>query len=186
MLDVSDPTCMKTCYSFHVQNLLYGNNFASNLLKDGTMLLFCHGDGLIYTNPEAGDDSFHVIKYTRKIGFCGYCAGEGIETDGERIFYVNKGLYSLLSVTHNDPTDIDTIPNCKDDKPFRGLLSIQNDLMITSQRSKGLIYAVDASDIQHPQVIATLSTNASPGKALFIEDRILIPGGRSGLLEMTL
>lgn len=60
MLDVSDPAKAHEIYAYHGRmGPLYGNNFATNKMDDGTMLLFWHRDGLLYTNPDQGDMEFH-------------------------------------------------------------------------------------------------------------------------------
>ena len=50
----------------------------------------------------------------------------------------------------------------------------------------GLLYAIDISSTQKPRVTTAISTNTSPAKAIFVGERILMPGGRSGLLELIL
>ena len=185
MLDVSDPDRITELYSCAMKKgPLYGNNFASEALDDGTMLLFCHRDGLIFSAPDNGDTAFHVIEYIPEKGFCSYCAGEGIETDGKRIFYTYGGGLVPLSLTHTDPTAIDTLPRFSAEKKFTGLLTMRGDRLVCAKRYSGEITVLDISDIEHPRILTHLQTNASPGKAIFSDERILLPGGRSGLLEV--
>ena len=184
VLDVSDPNSVKLCYSHRVRSLLYGNNFAS-VAADGKMLLFCHRDGLIFTDPDKRDFAFHVIKYTKSTGFCSFCAGEGIETDRDRIFYTHNGGLALLSTDHADTTDINTLPLLRAEEHFKGLLTIKNGRILATNRCKGSITLLEEKSSAQLHICARLQCNASPGKAIFTEDRILIPGGRSGLLELT-
>ncbi len=99
MYDVENPQAVRELYVCLPKiGLLYGNNFASNCMDDGTMLAFWHARGMIYSNPDKGDKQFFEVNYTSKRGrFC-YASGEGAETDGERIFYVRSGKYHLLSI----------------------------------------------------------------------------------------
>ena len=187
LLDVSDPMCITEKYTYRTKKgLLYGDNFASNTLADGTMLLFCHRDGLIFTNPDRGDDCFHVIEYVKRSGFCGYCSGDGIEADKDRIFYTQKGGYVLLSVEDTDKTSVEDLPFYAAEQKFRGLLTPCGDLLVATNRPGGQVSVLDISDPMAPRLLAKISTCASPGKAVFLQERILIPGGRSGLLELTL
>lgn len=185
MLSVSDPASIGEIYRHSVTNgPLYGNNLASTTLDDGTMILFWHKNGLCYTNPEQGDDRFHFVSYAKKRGFCGYCNGEGIESDGKRIFYSHKGAYSLLDVNDPDGTFLEDKPQGTVCPSFRGLLSLQGNRMVATQRSTGEIRALDIANAESPTVLSHVKTNASPAKAIFCGNRILIPGGRSGLLEL--
>lgn len=183
MYDVKNPADIKELYSYKTK-ILYGNNFAAQSLEDGTMVLFCHRQGLIYSNPEQGDDRFFNIEYVRKIGVCGYGAGEGIATDGKRILYTLDGGYVLLSKEHSDPFLIDTLPCHRAQNPFLGLLTLSGDRMVAVNRAVGKVYVLDVKELSSPRLIAELSTTASPYNALFLGDRILLPGGRSGLISL--
>lgn len=183
MYDVSDASKINVLYEYRVRKgQLYGNNFADHFLKDGTMLLFCHRAGLIFTNPDAGDREFHCIEYLRKNNFCGYCAGDGIETDGENIFYTLDGGYVLLSVQHEDRFLIDDLPVYCGGSGFKGLISIENGTFIASDRPSGLLYVLDVSDINFPHVTSEIKVTSSPAKAYITARHVLIPGGRDGLL----
>ena len=186
MFDVSDHANFKELYSRkeHI-GCLYGNNFATNKLKDGTMLMFWHRDGLFYTNPDKGDMEFHNIYYPKRKGGCGYCAGHGIETDGERIIYTDANGYVFLPI-ENVPEFLEDVPHYNVEKKFRGLLTLGNGLMIAANRATGVITVLDVTELTKPQIVATLTTNASPSKAIFVGERILLPGGRGGLLELTI
>ena len=187
MLDISEPDHIRTLYSYRTEKgPLYGNNFAVNKEADGTMLLFCHRDGLIFSNPDRGDRQFHTVEYIKKKGFCGYCAGEGIETDGTRIFYTLGGGYVLLSHDHPNPSLIDSLPVYRAEHRFKGLLTVRGERMIAAQRSTGMIWILNIRDPDKPTIEARLTTNASPSKAILAGDRILLPGGRGGLLEVTM
>ena len=185
MFDVSDQANVKELYSRkeHV-GCLYGNNFATNQLKDGTMLMFWHRDGLFYTNPDKGDMEFHNIYYPKRQGGCSYCAGHGIETDGEHIIYTDGGGYVFLPI-ESVPEFLEDVPHYNAEKKFRGLLTLGNDLMIAANRAAGVITVLNVTELTKPRIVATLTTNASPSKAIFVEERILLPGGRGGLLELT-
>ena len=186
MLDVSDTANIKELYRRTTKKgPLYGNNFAANKLNDGTMLLFCHRDGLIYTNPDHGDMEFHSIEYKRRRGFCGYCAGEGIETDGEQILYTADHGYTFLPMKEI-PEFFEDIPHCQVEKGFRGLLTLKDGVMIVANRAQGVITILDVINLAQPRILAKLTTNASPSKAIFVDDRIFLPGGRGGLLELNL
>ena len=55
MLDISDKFNIKEIFSRKAkQGPLYGENFVSKNLSDGTMLMFWHRDGVIYSNPDNG------------------------------------------------------------------------------------------------------------------------------------
>lgn len=183
MYDIQDPADAKALYSIHTK-ILYGNNFARTLLEDGTMVAFCHRDGLFYSNPEQGDDRFFNIEYVRKIGVCGYGAGEGIATDGKRILYTLDGGYVYLSKEHAAPFLIDTLPCHRAQNRFLGLLTLSGDRMVAVNRAVGNVYVLDIKEPTSPRLIAELSTTASPYNALFLGDRILLPGGRSGLISL--
>ncbi|MBQ8758968.1 MAG: hypothetical protein IJZ20_04665 [Clostridia bacterium] len=186
MLNVSDIGNIKELYGYKTRHPLYGNNLAENCLSDGTMVLFCHRTGLVFTNPDCGDREFHTVEYTAKVNFCGYCAGHGIETDGEHIFYTRDGGLAVISHKDADKTPIESVPFHKDEKAFNGLLTICNGILAASSRFDGKIYIVDLKDIEAPKIIAKLATNASPSKAVFTDKRMLVPCGRMGLVELKL
>ena len=183
MYDIQDPAGPKDLYSIHTK-ILYGNNLARTLLADGTMVLFCHRDGLIYSNPEQGDDRFFKIEYTRTNGICAYNASQGITTDGKQILYTFGGGYVFLSKEHPNPFLIDTLSCHRAQSDFSGLLTMHDDRMVAVDRAAGKIYLLDIKDLHTPRIVAELFTTASPYNALFSGNRILISGGRSGLLSL--
>jgi hypothetical protein len=65
-----------------------------------------------------------------------------------------------------------------------GLLTVRDNIMIASIRPEGIVYAVDISSLNAPNVLAKLKTSASPSKALICNEGIFIPGGRNGLLSL--
>ena len=69
---------------------------------------------------------------------------------------------------------------------FTGLLTKNDRFLIATHRPAGRVWVADLSDPQAPRRLAKLDTNASPGKAVFDGDRILIPSGRLGLLRLEL
>ena len=183
MYDISDLSSPKQLYTYTVaQGIFYGHNFTSRNLEDGTMIAFCHGDGLITTNPDHGDFAFHIVKYTPRSRY----TEEGIETDGKDILYTNSGGYVCISPKHENLTSLTDLPHALVAKGFTGLLTMNDRLLIATHRPAGRIWAADISNPQAPRLWARLDTNASPGKAVFDGDRILIPSGRLGLLRLEL
>ncbi len=185
MYDVRNPAQVRELYAYKVPvGVLYGNNFASGKLADGTMIAFCHHEGMLTTNPENGDTAFHLTEYKRKIGVCGYCGSHGIETDGTNIFYTSTGGYSLLSTTDESPCLLESKISYTASDKFRGLLTLHGDKMIACDRANGIVSALDISDIENPVLLAKLSINASPSKALWTDAGIYIPGGHAGVLKL--
>ena len=88
-----------------------------------------------------------------------------------------------MDVDDPDGTLLEDKPHGAVCPTFRGLLSLQRDRMVATQRSTGEIRVLDITDAESPTVLSYVKTNASPAKAIFCGNRILIPGGRSGLLE---
>lgn len=163
---------------------LYGGNFASHTLRDGTMLMFWHRDGLVYTNPSAGDKEFHCLFFGKHNGFMGLGPENGCDTDGEHIFYNLGGGYVLLPMKEN--IFADDLPLYKSDAPIRGKLTICGGLLVSAERAKGLVGVTDISTLTKPRAVCTISTNASPGKAVAAGQRIFLPAGYGGLLELRL
>lgn len=74
--------------------LLYGDNFPRHTLHDGTVVMFWHGDGLVYTNPSAGDQEFHRVYYPVANGFTAFCPRDGMDTNGKDIILpLERRLY---------------------------------------------------------------------------------------------
>lgn len=186
MYDVSDPSAPKTIRTYYTpRGIFYGNNFASRPLSDGTMIAFGHVDGLITTNPDAGDFEFHQTKYAKTIGGSRYTE-EGVESDGEKILYTCFDGYVFVSPSHESGKLLNDMPLSYVAKGFTGLLSLHENLLIASHRPAGRIWAVDVTNHKQPRLLAKLESNASPYNAKFDGDRILIPGGQLGLLAMEL
>ena len=183
MYDISDLSSPKQLYTYTVAHgIFYGHNFTSRNLEDGTMVTFCHGDGLITTNPDRGDFAFHIVKYTPRSRY----TEEGIETDGEKILYTYSNSYVFISPEHENLTNLNDLPLYRVEEGFTGLLTMNDNLLIAAHRPAGRIWIADISDQQAPKLLARLDTNASPGKAVLDGDRILIPSGRLGLLQVIL
>ncbi len=185
VFDVSVPSDVKGLYSYRINiGLLYGNNIAPHRLSNGGLAVFCHRDGLITTDPDGGVFEFKHIEYTKKVGFCPYCSGQGIECVGDRVIYTFGSGYILLSEEHENPTCADDLPQYPVDNGFRGYLCASDDRLISSDRISGLIRITDISDITSPRLLAKIETNASVSNALVSDGRILVPGGRMGLLSV--
>ena len=183
MYDISNLSAPRLLYTYTVSHgIFYGNNFPSSTLADGTMIAFCHGDGLITTHPEAGDLAFHVVKYTPRSRY----TEEGVEIDGNHILYTYSHGYVFLSPAHENLTSLNDLPHRRVEEGFTGLLTKNDRFLIATHRPAGRVWVADLSDPQAPRRLAKLDTNASPGKAVFDGDRILIPSGRLGLLRLEL
>ena len=169
---------------FATQGPLYGQNFATGTLEDGTILLFWHRDGLVYTNPGKEDFAFHNIFYYKTNGFMGFGPETGCDTDGQHIFYNLNGGYCILPLTEN--VDVDSLDVYRADVPIQGKFTLCGPLLVAAERAKGIITVMDISNIKTPRHIGSCTTNASPGKPVYIKNRILIPGGHQGLLELTI
>ena len=186
LYDVRDPSSPKVVNSYFTpKGIFYGNNFAAKTLSDGTMIAFCHVDGLITLNPDAGDFEFRQTKYRKTIGGSRYTE-EGIATDGERILYTCFDGYVFVSPSHESGKLLNDMPLFRVADGFTGLLSLHGGLLVASHRPAGRIWVVDVTDLENPRLLAKAETNASPYEAKFDGDRILIPGGRLGLLELKL
>ena len=186
LYDVSDLNAPKVVNTYHTpRGIFYGNNFAARSLSDGTMIAFCHVDGLITLNPDKGDFEFHKTKYRKIIGGSRYTE-EGIATDGERILYTCFDGYVFLSNKHEEGTLLNDLPLFRVADGFTGLLSLHENLLVVSHRPAGRIWVVDVTSLENPRLLAKLESNASPYVAKFDGDNILIPGGSLGLLELKL
>ena len=183
MYDISDLSAPKLLYTYTVAHgIFYGHNFTSRNLEDGTMVAFCHGDGLITTNPDVGYLAFHAVKYTPRSRY----TEEGVESDGEKILYTYSNSYVFVSPKHENLTSLNDLPHHFVAEGFTGLLTVNHRYLIATHRPAGRIWVADISNDQVPKLLAKLDTNVSPGKAILDGDRILIPSGRVGLLQMKL
>lgn len=185
LYDVSDPASPKEIASHTSRRgLFYGNNFAIEPLLDGTMAAFCHHDGLITINPDAGKIEFTNVEYIKKVGFCGYCAGGGIGAYGDKLLYTQRGGYVFVSDKHPNMTLIDDLPHYEVEPGFTGLFSFGDKVLVASLRVRGTVWVVDISEPEAPKILAKLRTNASPSKGVWVGKRLLVPAGRHGLLSI--
>ena len=183
LYDVSDPARVRELATHKTRRgLLYGNNFTTDTLPDGTMAAFCHCDGLITTNPDAGKMEFTNVEYSKKVGICGYCAGAGIGAYGGKLLYTIDGGYVFISDEHPNMMLIDDLPHYEVKKGFMGLLSFGDGVMVASHRVRGTVWLVDVADLENPKLLAKLRTNASPSKGVWVGERLFVPAGRHGLL----
>jgi len=187
VFDVSDPESVKDMYSYKTRiGLLYGNNIAPHRLANGALAVFCHRDGLITTDPDGGVFEFKNVEYQKTVSFCSYCSGQGIECVGDSVLYTFGSGYILLSDKHENLTLADSLPQYAVERGFRGYLYAKDGILVSSDRISGLIRITDISDIHSPRLTACVETNASVSNALISDGRILVPGGRMGLLLVKL
>ena len=92
----------------------------------------------------------------------------------------------FVSPSHESGKLLNDMPLFRVADGFTGLLSLHGGLLVASHRPAGRIWVVDVTDLENPRLLAKAETNASPYEAKFDGDRILIPGGRLGLLELKL
>ena len=177
-MDVNDEP--RELYSYKAQKgQLYGDNFAKKTLDDGTFVLFCHRDGLIFTNPKYHKEFFNV-EYIRKNSFCAYCGDSGIATNGKEILYTLDGGVVKLSLKHKSPFLIDELPVLRSENPFKGLIFWEKDEIVVTNRTNG-----DITVLKNMKTVAQFKTNTSPAGACFVGDRIYVAGGRMGLIEIS-
>lgn len=79
---------------------------------------------------------------------------------------------------------IDELPLYRTERPIVGKITVCGNLLVSAERAEGLVAVTDISDLTNPQHIAACEINASPGKPIQIGERILLPGGHGGLLEL--
>ncbi len=166
------------------QGPLYGGNFAANRLLNGTMLMFWHRDGLVYTNPSAGETALHNIFYPKHNSFMGLGPENGCDTDGENIFYNLNGGYILLPIKEH--VFADDLPLYHTAIDIVGKITVCDSLLVSAERAKGTVTVTDISAVKSPKAICSLSTSASPGKPVYFQNEIWLPGGYGGLLKLKL
>lgn len=166
------------------QGPLYGGNFAANHLLDGTMIMFWHRDGLVYTNPCGGKTALKNIFYPKHNGFMGLGPENGCDTDGENIFYNLNGGYILLPM--EECVFADDLPLYHTENDIIGKITVCGSLLVSAERAKGIVTVTDISAVKSPRAICSLAASASPGKPVYFQDKIWLPGGYSGLLQLKL
>lgn len=182
LLDVSDPAAIKELTRRKcIIGPLYGSNFLSSRLADGSMGLMWHRDGLSLINPEKGEFTYRQYEYTRHVSFMGYGPENGCDTDGKRIFFNLKRELILLPL---QSCNIDDLPHYAADHPIEGKLTYHDNKIYAVERAKGIIQEYDIKDLNNIKTIQYFHTNASCEKAVVIHDRVLIPGWYGGLLEL--
>lgn len=163
------------------RGLLYGNNFASHPLSDGTVILFWHRDGLVYYNPEKFD-GFREIFYRKRRGFMGFGPQSGIDTDGERIYVNIDGGMAVLPMDEN--VFADELENHAPEAAINGKFILYGHKIYACERAKGEITVTDLSDPSRPRSLLRITTNASCGKPVEIDGKIYIPASHFGLLRL--
>lgn len=183
MLDVSDKANIVKIFARKAKyGPLYGENFTSNPLKDGTMLMFWHRDGIIYSNPEKCDTEFKDIFYNKRNGFMGFGPENGCDTDGEYIYYNLDGGYVILPFT--DGVEVDDLVRYKATYSITGKFVVTGGILISVERAKGEITVTDISDVYKPKSIARINISACCMKPKKIENDIFIPSWYDGLLQL--
>ena len=182
MFDLSDPAEPRQISQIHIGFPLYGSNFSAHAMADGTMFLFWHRAGLVYTNPSKGDFAFHNLFYRRSKDFTGFGPESGCDTDGEHILYSLNGGYVFLPL--REQVNVDELPLYHAGAPLPGKFVLMGDRMIFTERARGLIAAVDAADVTRPRIIARAVTPASPGRPVMFAQKLLMPLTYGGVAEL--
>ena len=146
--------------------------------------MFWHRDGLVYTNPSAGETALHNIFYPKHNGFMGLGPENGCDTDGENIFYNLNGGYILLPMKEH--VFADDLPLYHTAIDIVGKITVCDSLLVSAERAKGTVTVTDISAVKSPKAICSLSTSASPGKPVYFQNEIWLPGGYGGLLKLKL
>lgn len=184
MFDMSNPDEPRQISQIHIGFPLYGSNFSAHAMADGTMFLFWHRAGLVYTNPSKGDFAFHNIFFKRSKGFTGFGPESGCDTDGEHILYSLNGGYVFLPLREN--VNVDELPLYHADAPLPGKFVLMDGRMIFTERARGLITVADAADVTRPRIIAHSVTPESPGRPVMFAQKLLMPLTYGGIAELQL
>ncbi len=182
LLDVSDLSNIRQlARRDRTEGNIYGSNYLSGRLSDGSMAMYWHRDGFFYINPDTGDFEYHNIYYSKKVEFLGYGPENGCDTDGERIFY---NLNHNLIILPKQDCLVDDLPIYTVPDPIHGKLTYHNDKIYATERARGLVQAYDITDLDSIKTLKYIHTNASCEKPVLINDRVFIPGWYGGLLEL--
>ena len=183
MLDITNTKNIKKIYSRKAkQGPLYGENFASTNLLDGTMVMFWHRDGVVYSNPET-DTEFKDIFYERNLSFMCFGPETGFDTDGKNMFYNLGGGYIILPFKK---INVDELKIHRTNEEIKGKFIVCDNKIIAIERAEGIITVTDVSDIENPKFLGKIQTNASCSKAVYINNRIFIPAWHDGLFELNM
>lgn len=163
------------------QGPLYGGNFCSHTLSDGTMLTFWHRDGLVWINPDAGEREFHHTFYPKRTGFIGFGPESGCDTDGERIYYGLDRGYIFLT---RQSCEIDDQPIHSCEAAPDGKILVAKGRIYAAERARGKLTVLDVSDPLAPRALAEATVNCSPEKPVEIDGKILLPAWYGGLMEI--
>lgn len=163
------------------KGILYGYNFASHTLKDGTALLFWHRAGLVYFDPKK-EPKIRNIFYDKRVSFMGFGPENGIDTDGERIFYNLDG--GIIVLPMEEGVNADDLEIHRGKAFCGGKITYCDGKVIACEAAKGIVTVTDISDIGNISDVAVICTNATVGKPFAVGSDIYIPGGYAGLLKL--
>lgn len=108
----------------------------------------------------------------------------GCDTDGENIFYNLNGGYILLPIKEH--VFADDLPFYRTQTDIAGKITVCSSFWVSAERAKGIVTVTDISSVKSPRAICSLPTNASPGKPVDFQNKIWLPGGYGGLLQLKL
>lgn len=174
LLSLDDPACpCLTDSLLDFVGLFYGRHFPSHGYGK-RMYLAVNRDGCFCLTNTEGYLNAEPFLLDRRIGLG---PESGLEIAGDRLLLVQKGrCLSLPLIPGKGSLQI------QEDARLRGKPRMFGDLLILTERAKGVIILADASEPEDLKVFCEVRTTASPDLAYMDDEHIWIPGGRFGLL----
>ena len=173
-----------------VKNLSGGHLYHRNLsdLINGRYILAWNHVGFMYWidfNPQNGVDSAPIFTSTTDTAMSTMICGIASYED-KAIFMRNNNyrIYSEIGAYTGGYTDSDSTPA---GTSFTGKPTVCGNYLVVTRHDSGMIYILDISNIEKPNVIHVIDTVGNPDIAYYDESgTVYIPLGNQGLLTINL
>lgn len=183
--DATDFSDIRVVYKFAIHTgLMYSRNFSDETVDDRYFVIGGNSFGIAYLDVSGEYPAFSTEYWHN--GFNGKPSNSfayisnGICTlkrdEGDAILFSTSAGIRILDKNTKSFYDAAAYP------ASTGWPKIFGDVMVLSDRAKGIISIYDVSVITSPEVIAEIYTNGLPDIAAFYDGKIYVPVGQYGLL----
>jgi len=178
ILDISDPSQVKSLMMDQQRGLLYGDQMMRGLVEDRYASIHWHVGGVYWYDLKAEPRPvFTKDNYPVRIG-----SKNGLIALGDKTLATTRRGYVLLDRSDRGPLKPEEVHQLGIGNQNPGTPNIADGKLYTADRSTGLISVTDISDPENPKPIENFKTIGNPGRIAISKGRMIIADGYHGLM----
>jgi hypothetical protein len=171
---------MTEVYSRRTNSQMYHHNVSSTLIGGRYLCFWAQSTNEVWLDFGEEDDRMVPVELTEYVSRT-HMAGGVVDYQGKALNMTSGGY--LIYAPTEDPASLTAhsgVSGCT------GKPTVYGDLLIVTNRVKGMLYFLDISDPENPRSKGEIQLFGNPDIVLVAFGKVYIPAGNAGLVRMEL